>query len=85
MSFGHQWYTTDFYLFLDSFIKELGEGRIYSVQKNKIALVTGSTSGLGLTFARCLAENGARVILNGIGPGYFKTKLTKPLYEDPEI
>lgn len=37
---------------------------LFSV-KNKIALVTGSTSGLGLTFARCLAENGARVILNG--------------------
>ena len=33
--------------------------------KEKVALITGSTSGLGLTFARCLAQNGARVIING--------------------
>ena len=33
--------------------------------KGKVALITGSTGGLGLTFARCLAQNGARVIING--------------------
>ncbi|MCF8361691.1 MAG: SDR family oxidoreductase [Prolixibacteraceae bacterium] len=33
--------------------------------KGKIALITGSTSGLGLTFAQGLAENGATVVLNG--------------------
>jgi len=31
----------------------------------KVALITGSTSGLGLAFARCLAERGALVVING--------------------
>lgn len=36
----------------------------------KSALVTGSTSGIGLAIARALAGEGARVILNGFGdPG----------------
>ena len=33
--------------------------------KNKIVLITGSTSGLGLAFAEGLAERGAIVVLNG--------------------
>lgn len=33
----------------------------------KTALVTGSTSGIGLGIAMCLAKAGARVILNGFG------------------
>lgn len=33
----------------------------------KTALVTGSTSGIGLGIARCLAQAGANVILNGFG------------------
>jgi len=33
--------------------------------KGKIALVTGSTGGLGSSFAKGLAENGATVVLNG--------------------
>lgn len=33
--------------------------------RGKIALVTGSTGGLGSTFARGLAEHGATVVLNG--------------------
>jgi 3-hydroxybutyrate dehydrogenase len=33
----------------------------------KTALVTGSTSGIGLGIARCLAKQGANVILNGFG------------------
>ncbi len=32
--------------------------------KGKVALVTGSTGGLGSVFARCLADNGAIVVLN---------------------
>ena len=32
------------------------------------ALVTGSTRGLGLAFARALAEAGARVVVNGRSP-----------------
>jgi 3-hydroxybutyrate dehydrogenase len=33
----------------------------------KIALVTGSTSGIGLGIAKSLAQNGADIVLNGFG------------------
>ena len=35
--------------------------------KNKTALVTGSTSGIGLGIARAFAREGANVVLNGFG------------------
>lgn len=35
--------------------------------KGKSALITGSTSGIGLAVARALAEQGANVMLNGFG------------------
>lgn len=35
--------------------------------KGKTALITGSTSGIGLAYARALAEAGADVMINGFG------------------
>ena len=35
--------------------------------KGKTALVTGSTSGIGLGIALCLAKQGANIVLNGFG------------------
>jgi 3-hydroxybutyrate dehydrogenase len=35
--------------------------------KNKTALITGSTSGIGLGIARALAKEGANIVLNGFG------------------
>jgi hypothetical protein len=38
-----------------------------SMLKGKTALVTGSTSGIGLGIARALAANGANIAFNGFG------------------
>src|SRR5262245_1383930 len=35
--------------------------------KNKVAIITGSTSGIGLGIARVLAKQGANIVLNGFG------------------
>ena len=36
--------------------------------KGKNAVVTGSTSGIGLGLARAFAKDGANVLINGFGP-----------------
>ena len=35
--------------------------------KSKVAVVTGSTSGIGLAMARALAAEGANIVVNGLG------------------
>ncbi len=47
-------------------IKELTES-FTKMLKGKTAIVTGSTSGIGLGIARALAEAGCNVMLNGFG------------------
>src|SRR4051812_20642687 len=38
------------------------------ILQGKVALVTGSTSGIGLGIARALAAEGAKLMINGFGP-----------------
>jgi 3-hydroxybutyrate dehydrogenase len=47
----------------------------------KVAVVTGSTSGIGLGIAHALAEAGANVVLNGLGRSD-EVKRTKQMLED---
>jgi len=47
--------------------------------KGNVAIVTGSTSGIGLGIARALAAAGANVMLNGFGEGAAITALVKEL------
>src|SRR5512139_3483664 len=44
-----------------------GQRKVTLMLKGKSALVTGSTSGIGLGIARALAAQGANVMLNGFG------------------
>ena len=47
--------------------------------RGKAALVTGSTSGIGLAIARALARQGANVMLNGFGEAALIERLKKDL------
>jgi len=41
--------------------------KVENNSKGKVALVTGSTSGIGLVIAHALAEQGCHICLNGFG------------------
>jgi len=40
---------------------------LFASLNGQVAVVTGSTSGIGLALARALAERGVKVVLNGLG------------------
>lgn len=50
--------------------------------KDKVALVTGSTSGIGLGIARALAAQGAHIMLNGFGEASEIEKLRTDLAKE---
>ncbi len=47
--------------------------------KGKVAIVTGSTSGIGLGIAKALAAEGADVVLNGFGDASAIDQLRKDI------
>ncbi|WP_027229603.1 3-hydroxybutyrate dehydrogenase [Phyllobacterium sp. UNC302MFCol5.2] len=52
--------------------------------EGKVALVTGSTSGIGLAIARALSSNGADVAINGLGSPEQIDEVVKRLASDSE-
>lgn len=53
--------------------------------KGKVALVTGSTSGIGLGIARALALAGADIMLNGLGDAGANEKIRADLAHDTGV
>ena len=46
--------------------------------KGKTAVVTGSTSGIGLGIARAFAKDGANVLINGFGDSGRRSRRSAP-------
>ena len=53
--------------------------------KGKVAVVTGSTSGIGLGIAQCVAAQGADVVLNGFGDAAAIEQIRSGLEKDHGI
>lgn len=53
--------------------------------KDKTALITGSTSGIGLGIAQALAKQGANIVLNGLGDAGEIEKTRKALESDYKV
>ena len=51
----------------------------------KVAIVTGSTSGIGLGIAKAFARNGASVLLNGLGDAAEIEKTRQALAEEHDV
>jgi 3-hydroxybutyrate dehydrogenase len=51
----------------------------------KVAIVTGSTSGIGLGVARALAKAGARIVINGLGEAREIDKVRRRLAEQYRV
>ena len=49
--------------------------------ENKVALVTGSTSGMGLAIAHALAHRGVNIIVTGFGDEKLINNILKDLRE----
>ncbi len=53
--------------------------------KNKTALITGSTSGIGLGIAQALAAQGANIVLNGLGNAAEIEKIRQQIEADHKV
>lgn len=66
-------------------ISSLFNGKKKGMLTGKSAIVTGSTSGIGLGIARALAEQGANVMLNGFGDAAEIEKIRKSLEKEFKV
>lgn len=53
--------------------------------KGKNAVITGSTSGIGLAIARALAEQGANVVINGLGDAAENERIRAAIERDYQV
>src|SRR3984893_14487907 len=65
--------------FCQCFRVDVTVGRSCVMLKGKVAVVTGSTSGIGLGIARALAAGGADLVINGFGEAASIEKLRQEI------